>query len=51
MHTGATILAYELTGNERFLEHAKEQIKTYFTRFESKPVFGITMLVLYTLLP
>ncbi|MBQ4527898.1 MAG: glycoside hydrolase family 88 protein [Clostridia bacterium] len=36
MHTGATILAYELTGNERFLEHAKEQIKTYFTRYETK---------------
>lgn len=36
MHTGATILAYELTGNEKFLDHAKVQMQSYFDRFETK---------------
>lgn len=36
MHTGAVILAYELTGNEKFLEHAKKQMQSYFDRFETK---------------
>ena len=36
MHTGAMLLAYELTGNERFLVHAKKQMKSYFERFEGK---------------
>lgn len=36
MHTGAALLAYELTGNERFLEHAKKQMPSYFKRFEEK---------------
>ena len=36
MHTGSMLLAYELTGNERFLEHAKKQIESYFERFENK---------------
>jgi len=36
MHTGAMLLAYELTGNERFLDHAKDQAESYFKRFEDK---------------
>lgn len=36
MHTGAMLLAYEITGNERFLEHAKKQVESYFERFETK---------------
>ncbi len=36
MHTGAILLAYELTGDERFLAHAKKQIHSYFERFEGK---------------
>ena len=36
MHTGAILLAYELTGNERFLAHAKTQLESYFKRFEEK---------------
>ena len=36
MHTGAMLLAYEITGNERFLAHAKKQIDSYFKRFEDK---------------
>jgi len=36
MHTGAALLAYDLTGNERFLEHAKKQMPSYFKRFEEK---------------
>ena len=36
MHTGAILLAYELTGNERFLTHAKKQMDSYFKRFEGK---------------
>ena len=36
MHTGAVLLAYELTGNEKFLEYAKKQIDSYYKRLESK---------------
>ncbi len=36
MHTGATLLAYELTGNEKFLEFAKAHMPTYVHRFEHK---------------
>ncbi len=36
LHVGAAILAYELTGNERFLEHAKKLTYTFFDRFETK---------------
>lgn len=36
MHTGAMLLAYELTGNERFLEHAKKQMASYYNRLETK---------------
>lgn len=36
MHTGAALLAYELTGNKRFLEHAQKQVPSYFKRFEEK---------------
>ena len=36
MHTGAALLAYELTGNEKFLEFAKAHMPTYVHRFEHK---------------
>ena len=36
MNTGVLWLAYELTGDERFYNAAKEQVKTYYTRFETK---------------
>ena len=36
MNTGVLWLAYELTGDERFYNAAKEQVKTYYERFETK---------------
>ncbi len=36
MHTGSIILAYELTGNEKFLDYAKAQLDSYYERLETK---------------
>ena len=36
LHTGAILLAYELTGNERFLEHARKQLDSYYERLATK---------------
>ena len=36
MHTGSALLAYELTGNEKFLEYAKQHIESYYWRYENK---------------
>ncbi len=36
MQTGAYLMAWELTGNEKFLNAFKEQVKTYRTRFDNK---------------
>ncbi len=36
MHTGAVLIAYELTGNEKFLEYAQSQMDSYYKRMEGK---------------
>lgn len=36
MHTGSILLAYELTGNAKFLEYAERQAESYVNRFNSK---------------
>ena len=36
MHAGSVLLAYELTGNEKFLEYAKVLLETFFERYETK---------------
>ena len=39
MYTGTFILAYDLTGDERFLDVAKTHMSTYIERFENKVSF------------